>query len=142
MIRNYFKKTIFFSMMFFAFCCEMKKQKAIPKNLDDIKSSSLKVNKFFEKRFNDYVDRKPMFQTRLGIKKDYDKWNDISPIAEEKEIDEAKRSLDWLTDSVNINYLDQSTLLSYKLYKQRIENQISDYRYRLYNYLLIYYQFF
>ena len=136
MIRNYFKKTIFFSMMFFAFCCEMKKQKAIPKNLDDIKSSSLKVNKFFEKRFNDYVDRKPMFQTRLGIKKDYDKWNDISPIAEEKEIDEAKRSLDWLTDSVNINYLDQSTLLSYKLYKQRIENQISDYRYRLYNYPL------
>lgn len=123
-------------MMFFAFCCEMKKQKAIPKNLDDIKSSSLKVNKFFEKRFNDYVDRKPMFQTRLGIKKDYDKWNDISPIAEEKEIDEAKRSLDWLTDSVNINYLDQSTLLSYKLYKQRIENQISDYRYRLYNYPL------
>ncbi len=123
-------------MMFFAFCCEMKKQKAIPKNLDDIKSSSLKVNKFFEKRFNDYVDRKPMFQTRLGIKKDYDKWNDISPIAEEKEIDEAKRSLDWLTDSVNINYLDQFTLLSYKLYKQRIENQISDYRYRLYNYPL------
>ena len=136
MIRNYFKKTIFFSVMFFAFCCEMKKQKAIPKNLDDIKSSSLKVNKFFEKRFNDYVDRKPMFQTRLGIKKDYDKWNDISPIAEEKEIDEAKRSLDWLTDSVNINYLDQFTLLSYKLYKQRIENQISDYRYRLYNYPL------
>ena len=136
MIRNYFKKTIFFSMMFFVFCCEMKKQKAISKNLDDIKSSSLKVNKFFEKRFNDYVDRKPMFQTRLGIKKDYDKWNDISPIAEEKEIDEAKRSLDWLTDSVNINYLDQSTLLSYKLYKQRIENQISDYRYRLYNYPL------
>ena len=123
-------------MMFFVFCCEMKKQKAISKNLDDIKSSSLKVNKFFEKRFNDYVDRKPMFQTRLGIKKDYDKWNDISPIAEEKEIDEAKRSLDWLTDSVNINYLDQSTLLSYKLYKQRIENQISDYRYRLYNYPL------
>ena len=123
-------------MMFFVFCCEMKKQKAIPKNLDDIKSSSLKVNKFFEKRFNDYVNRKPMFQTRLGIKKDYDKWNDISPIAEEKEIDEAKRSLHWLSDSVNINYLDQSTLLSYKLYKQRIENQISDYRYRLYNYPL------
>tara|TARA_B100001113_G_scaffold126982_1_gene103646 strand:- start:2640 stop:4475 length:1836 start_codon:yes stop_codon:yes gene_type:complete len=136
MIRNYFKKTIFFSMMFFVFCCEMKKQKAIPKNLDDIKSSSLKVNKFFEKRFNDYVNRKPMFQTRLGIKKDYDKWNDISPIAEEKEIDEAKRALHWLSDSVNINYLDQSTLLSYKLYKQRIENQISDYRYRLYNYPL------
>ena len=123
-------------MMFFVFCCEMKKQKAIPKNLDDIKSSSLKVNKFFEKRFNDYVNRKPMFQTRLGIKKDYDKWNDISPIAEEKEIDEAKRALHWLSDSVNINYLDQSTLLSYKLYKQRIENQISDYRYRLYNYPL------
>ncbi len=123
-------------MMFFVFCCEMKKQKAIPKNLDDIKSSSLKVNKFFEKRFNDYVNRKPMFQTRLGIKKDYDKWNDISPIAEEKEIDEAKRSLQWLSDSVNINYLDQSTLLSYKLYKQRTENQISDYRYRLYNYPL------
>ncbi len=123
-------------MMFFVFCCEMKKQKAIPKNLDDIKSSSLKVNKFFEKRFNDYVNRKPMFQTRLGIKKDYDKWNDISPIAEEKEIDEAKSALHWLSDSVNINYLDQSTLLSYKLYKQRIENQISDYRYRLYNYPL------
>tara|TARA_Y100000590_G_scaffold389126_1_gene463947 strand:+ start:544 stop:2379 length:1836 start_codon:yes stop_codon:yes gene_type:complete len=136
MIRNYCKKVILLPMIFFVFCCEIKKQKSVPKHLDDIESESLKVNNFFEKRFNDYVDRKPMFQTRLGIKKDYDKWNDISPIAEKKEIDEVKRSLDWLIDSVDINYLDKPTLLSYKLYKQRIENQISDYRYRLYNYPL------
>ena len=121
-------------LFIFGFACESSTQKNI--NNSTIESESLKVNKFFERKFNDYVDGRPMFQTRLGIKKDYDKWDDISPLADEIEIQEAKESLSWLKDSVNVDSLDESTRLSYVLFVQRTENQILDYRFRLYNYPL------
>lgn len=121
-------------LFIFGFACESSTKKNI--NSLTIESESLKVNKFFERKFNDYVDGRPMFQTRLGIKKDYDKWDDISPIAEEIEIQEAKESLSWLKDSVNVDSLDEPTRLSYVLFVQRTENQILDYRFRLYNYPL------
>ena len=123
-------------LFIFGFACESSSQKNVINNGSGIESESLKVNKFFERKFNSYVDGRPMFQTRLGIKKDYDKWDDISPLVEEKEIEEAKKSLSWLKDSVNFDNLDESTRLSYILYNQRIENQILDYRFRLYNYPL------
>ena len=40
--------------------------------------------------FDAYVDRHPEYQSYLGIKKDYDKWNDISASAEERELLHAK----------------------------------------------------
>ena len=128
------KEFILAYLFIFGFACESSTQKNI--NNSTIESESLKVNKFFERKFNDYVDGRPMFQTRLGIKKDYDKWDDISPSAEEIEIQEAKESLSWLKDSVNVDSLDEPTRLSYVLFVQRTENQILDYRFRLYNYPL------
>ena len=121
-------------LFIFGFTCESSTKKNI--NSLTIEPESLKLNKFFERKFNDYVDGRPMFQTRLGIKKDYDKWDDISPLAEEIEIQVAKESLSWLKDSVNVDSLDEPTRLSYVLFVQRTENQILDYRFRLYNYPL------
>ncbi len=129
------KILFFFSILFMIFVsnCETASEKT-KNNTTEIKAESEKLNKYFEDRFKDYLDRNPMFQTRLGIKKDYDKLDDISPEREKFELEEAKTSLKWLSDSVKTGLLDKTTKLSYHLYKQRLENQIADFKFRLYNY--------
>ena len=100
----------------------------------EIASESKKVNDFFQKSFDNSVDMYPEFQTRLGIKKDYGKLNDNSPALEEKNLKINKEELVWLVDSVNVAALSKEALLSYKLFKQSVENNIEDYKYRLHNY--------
>ena len=95
-----------------------------------------KLNAYLDKKFGEYVDRHPEYQTYLGIKKNYDRWDDISPRAQEAELKVSRRSLKWLLDSISIDLLNEQALLSYNLYKQKLEQQIADHRYRLYNYPL------
>jgi len=80
------------------------------------------------------VNLSPEVQTRLGIKKDYDKLDNDSPEADAKKLALQKKELIWLTDSVNVEALSKEVLLSYKLFKKKVENNIADYKYRLYNY--------
>ena len=131
-------KNIFYFLlinyMVLSLSCEKGDKVEINNKISEIKAESEKLNNYFEDRFKDYVDRNPMFQTRLGIKKDYDKLDDISPEREKFEFQEAKKSLKWLSDSIKIGLLDKTTRLSYDLYRQRLENQINDFKYRLYNY--------
>ena len=103
-------------------------------NKKSITSESSKINEYFESYFNDKVDRSPMYQTRLGIKKDYDKWDNISPEEDTLEIKIAKDALQWIKDSIDIEFLNDHSKLSYRLFKQNLENQIKDFKYRLYNY--------
>ncbi|MBP1838612.1 DUF885 domain-containing protein [Formosa algae] len=100
----------------------------------EISAESKKVNDFFQKTFDQRVDLNPEFQTRLGIKKDYGKLSDNSPEAEARDLKIDEDILVWLTDSVNVDALSEDVLLSYTLYKQRIENSINDYKFRLHNY--------
>ena len=97
-------------------------------------SESERVNTYLDRMFDQYLDRHPEYQAYLGIKKDYDRWDDISPAAETAELRQAKVSLQWLEDSVDTKLLDGQTLLSLRLYKKKLANQIDDHRYRLYNY--------
>ena len=101
---------------------------------DEIETESKKVNDFFQNSFDDRVDMSPEFQTRLGIKKDYGKLDDNSPEFTEKRLEIKKSELVWLKDSVKVEALSKGALLSYKLFKQEIENYIDDYKYRLHNY--------
>ena len=45
----------------------------------DAEAQSAALNAFFEEVFDEEVARSPMTQTYLGIKTDYDKWDDVSP---------------------------------------------------------------
>jgi uncharacterized protein (DUF885 family) len=100
----------------------------------EIAAESKKVNDFFQKSFDYQLSISPEFQTRQGIKTDYGKLNDNTPEAAERELELDKKELAWLTDSVNVAALSKSALLSYKLYKQKKENSIADYKYRMHNY--------
>ena len=113
--------------------CEQSKNNTTY-NETDIALESKKVNDFFQKSFDRKVNASPEFQTRLGIKKDYGKLDDNSPEFEETNLKITKDELQWINDSVNVDALSKDALLSYKLFKQSLENDIEDYNYRLYNY--------
>ncbi len=95
-----------------------------------------KLNAYLDKKFDEYVERHPEYQAYLGIKKDYGRWDDISPKAQDAELEVNRQSLQWLVDSVSTDLLNEQALLSYTLYKQKLEQRIADHRYRLYNYPL------
>jgi len=121
-------------MSIFLNSCNKKVDKTSLEILEKISVESLRANTYFDQMFDAYVNRHPEYQAYLGIKKDYDKWNNISPKGEIVELERAKSSLQWINDSINIKLLDKQTVLSYRLYKEDLEQKIKDYKYRLYNY--------
>ena len=126
------KKNIILSLIIIFSACSNNSSNTHSISQQKIIQESKKLNDYFEKEFNELVNRKPQLQTSLGIKKDYDKWNDISPKEYQYDLNQTKKSLVWLKDSVDINLLDKSSLLSYQLYVKELEDQIEDQKYRLF----------
>ena len=103
------------------------------KDTDVVISESEKANLLFDTIFNASVDRNPVSQTYLGLKKDYDKWNDLSEENSVKELAFVKSDLEKIK-TLNTSKLDPQTLISYHLYVQKLENNISDHKWRFHNY--------
>lgn len=101
---------------------------------EEIAAESEKALTFFDQAFDEMVDRYPVYQSYLGIKKDYGKWDDISDEMEQKELEFTKANLQYLLDSINYDALDYQSKLSYDLFKMDAENSIADFKYRQYNY--------
>lgn len=96
-------------------------------------SESEKANQLFDQLFNEGVKRSPMMQTYLGMKSDYDKWDDISQANEAKELEITKENLAKVK-AIDVSKLDAQTTISYRLFTQRLENEIADYQWRFHNY--------
>lgn len=101
---------------------------------EEIEQEAEKLNTFFEEEFQKDLEDSPMLQTRLGIKTDYGSWDDYSHLRHAEDLEEAKRRLNFLENSINPDALREQDLLSYRLYKQNLEEEIEDYDYRFYNY--------
>ncbi|WP_298420518.1 DUF885 family protein [uncultured Kordia sp.] len=118
--------------------CKGGDEKTTAKTYTDseVTEHSKRLNDWFEEQFKLDLKDSPQMQTRIGDKTDYGKWDDISPEAEAKNLQKTKDRLKWLNENIDETALDASTALSCKLYKQRLENHIEDYKYRLYDYPL------
>ena len=92
-----------------------------------------KANAFFEDTFNRNVMSSPMYQTYMGIKDDYDKWDDGSEARVLKDLAQTKADLVKL-NTIDRNLLDTATKVSFDLKKQELENTIADFKWRYYNY--------
>ncbi|AHM62694.1 lipoprotein [Flammeovirgaceae bacterium 311] len=101
---------------------------------EQIAAESQKANDFFERTYNEALDRSPMQQTQLGIKKDQDKWNDISDAFAIREHEILQANLQYLRDSINEAALDASTRLSYKIWEEQATKNINAFQYRHYSY--------
>jgi uncharacterized protein (DUF885 family) len=100
----------------------------------EIQEASGELNKYFDAEFEKDLAESPMMQTRLGRKTDYGKWDDFSTLKYTKDLEKAKVRLQYLEENVEKEILNESTSLSYRLFKQEQENEIADYDFRFYNY--------
>ncbi|MGB2739978.1 MAG: DUF885 domain-containing protein [Cognaticolwellia sp.] len=95
--------------------------------------ASQAANELFDAIFMEGVNRNPVRQTYLGIKIDYDKWQDLSEKNSAQELAFAKEALERI-QVIDVNNLDKQTKLSYQLLSQKLEQQIADYVWRHHNY--------
>jgi uncharacterized protein (DUF885 family) len=96
-------------------------------------SESERVNDFFERVFEESVARFPEKLTALGRKDRDDEWNDLSVEFANESIKITKKQLVEL-QAYDRDKLDEATLLSFDLAVQSMQQQIEDYKWRLYNY--------
>ena len=92
-----------------------------------------RANQLFEQIFNERVQRNPVLQTSLGIKDDYDKWQDLSDAAFEAELALTRQHL-ALLEAIDVAALDPQTRLSYQLMHKQLQEMLEDARWRLYSY--------
>lgn len=96
-------------------------------------TESAKANAFFDQYFMDAAALSPMALTQLGIKQDYDKWDQLTDEQSDKELALTKKALADLAQ-FDVAKLDTQTRLSYQLFKQQLEQDIANDKWRYYNY--------
>ncbi|MCV9387813.1 DUF885 domain-containing protein [Reichenbachiella ulvae] len=115
----------FASILFLAIACEPTKEPI---------DHNAKLEAFFEKTFEQRIQRSPEFQTRLGRKTNQDKWDDYSAAFEKEGLEITKKNLKWIQDSIDYSLLSKDNKVSYDLFVSQAENKIADFKYRLYSY--------
>ncbi|MDQ3046142.1 MAG: DUF885 domain-containing protein [Bacteroidota bacterium] len=101
---------------------------------DEIAAESKRANAFFDRVFDSDVDRDPVKQSILGIKKDYGKWTDISDEHAQKELEITKGWLDSLHKNYNPDLLDEQTKISYRLFENECQQSIDLFKWRFHDY--------
>ena len=98
-------------------------------------TQSERLAAFFDASFQSELDRKPMLQTMLGIRKDYGKWDDFSDQAAFAEIEWAELQLEILRE-FDLAALDDNSLISYRLFENRMQRIVSSKPWVYHNYPL------
>jgi uncharacterized protein (DUF885 family) len=92
-----------------------------------------KANALFEQIFMDNVKRSPLLQTQLGIKDDYDKWQDLSDVHYEQGLALTRQHLQLLA-ALDVSALDEATRVSYLLMQRNLQQDLDQAKWRLYSY--------
>jgi uncharacterized protein (DUF885 family) len=92
-----------------------------------------KADALFEQIFQQSVDNSPETQTSLGLKTNYDQWDDLSEQQRLKELEQTKQQL-ALVEQLNIKSLDSGRQLSVQLLKARLQASLDDAKWHLYSY--------
>ena len=96
-----------------------------PTKTELVEQHSQTLNDWFEARFEDELARSPMFQTYLGRKTSQDKLDDVSQLAQDEDAAMTQAWLDEMRKSFDIDRLDPTTRLSYRLYEFAAEDELA-----------------
>jgi uncharacterized protein (DUF885 family) len=97
-------------------------------------AESAKANAFFERVFDESVARSPMMQTQLGLKTDYDKWDELTFERGAEDLAIVTRQLAELMRTVDFAKLDEQTQTSYRLWVSQAEEAIEGWKWRFHDY--------
>lgn len=130
-MKNIFYKILLsFVLLLFVISCDDLSETTVTYSAEEVKASSMMANAFFDSAFDAAVDRSPMFQTYLGIKKDYGQWDDLSEEQAMRELAITKAELKFLKDTIVYEALDTQTKISYLLFEEDALHKISDFKFR------------
>lgn len=99
-----------------------------------IAAESAKANAFLDRVFDESVDRSPIAQGYLGLKKDHDKWDDFSEEHRLAEFVLTVQQLAELKRSIRFDWLDEQTQMSYRLFVAQAEQTIEAWKWRDHGY--------
>ncbi|HET7535511.1 MAG TPA: DUF885 domain-containing protein [Candidatus Didemnitutus sp.] len=99
-----------------------------------IADETAKANAFFDRVFDESVDRSPMTQGYLGIKKDTDKWDDFSDAHATADLALTAQHLAELKRDINYDALDEQAKVSYRLFVYSSERKLEGWRWRHHGY--------
>jgi uncharacterized protein (DUF885 family) len=102
----------------------------------EVSAESTKANAFFERVFEASIARSPMFMTQLGMKTDYDKWDDISEAHAREDLVLTVQNLAELQRTINFDLLDDQAKVSYRMFVRDAERSIEGWRWRYHSYPL------
>lgn len=103
--------------------------------VDTAQSESQRLADFFANNFKQRLHRSPQFQSYLGYKWDYDKWNNISETFIEQSSELAKKQLNTL-NSFDESQLSSAEKISLALNKVSLERQLANDEFRHHTYIM------
>ncbi len=98
-------------------------------------AESAKANAFFDRVFDEGIDRSPLSQGYLGLKKDNDKWDDFSEARELEDLGLTVKHLAELNSTIHYDWLDAQTQMSYRLFAEEADRTIEGWRWRDHGYV-------
>jgi uncharacterized protein (DUF885 family) len=101
---------------------------------EQIAAESKRANEFFDKCFDDYIARHPQAASQLGLKTDYDKWDDNSDAQAAADLAAQLSNLAALKRDFDFDALDAQTQLSWKLIENDAQRDAEGFRFRLDSY--------
>jgi len=132
MLNVAFRTLIFsFALLLLGACQPMSAEKVVESSptLD----ADQEAQALFEEFFDAWLARDPTFQTWLGIKDDYDKWDNLSESFVQAGYELHQQQLTRL-QAIDPNQLSEPVRLSYALMEESLEERIENYRWRDHNY--------
>lgn len=94
-----------------------------------------RINAFFDRVFERSLMRSPLRQTRLGLKTQQDRWDDISERRQLEDVELARGDLEEL-QRFDFQKLDPSARLSYRLFERNSREALQAFEWRHSNYLI------
>ena len=100
-----------------------------------VQTESQRLATFFQESFDEDVSSSPIWQSYLGIKDDYDKWDDVSDASTQAEIDKITARLAQ-SKTFDTSQLSAQEQLSLQIFQQDIERQLANDEFRHHVYIM------
>ncbi|MGI9288088.1 MAG: DUF885 domain-containing protein [Pseudomonadales bacterium] len=113
--------------------CTSTERLSTPTDESATEAESAKANTMFDRFFEESVARSPMTQAYLGRKTNMDQWDNLTDEYSKETLEVHKRQLAEL-QTLQQDKLDDASKLSYALMQKSLQDEIEDYRWRLYDY--------
>lgn len=98
-------------------------------------TESQRLAQFFADSFEQDLKNSPMFQSRLGYKWDYGKWDDVSPQADQNERQLMDTRMQQ-TQGFSLAQLSEQEQLSLQLYQADLTRRLANDEFRLHHYIM------